>query len=387
MKRLLFILSRFLDGGIDMVLVDYLRRLAACPDYRIGLAISTKMDELEVFADAIPKNVTVHHLVSNKSLTRWRKQKVKGTVPAYAKVWDEAILSPVRRHLIGKGLRRLASEYDVMIDFDCCHYAWLKTIAVRKLVWFHFSFKHLMEQNPRRTRRIGRHLGCYDRIVVISKAMQEEGEELFPWLDGKWSLIYNAKDKALLEQKAAEAVDDKRISQPYILAVERLEESQKDTTTLLHAYRLYKDAWPQAEKLYILGKGRDKHLLQQTAVRLGIQDDVEFLGFTPNPYPWIMNARLIAHSAKMEGLPTAMIESLVLGKLIVATDCPTGPREILDDGKAGLLVPVGDARAMADAFHRVLTDRPLQQQLLTHAATHQRNFLFESTLQRLEQLL
>ena len=123
MKRLLFILNRFLDGGIDMVLVDYLRRLAASPDYRIGLAISTKMDELEVFADAIPKNVTVHHLVSNKSLTRWRKQKVKGTVPAYAKVWDEAILSPVRRHLIGKGLRRLASEYDVMIDFDCCHYA------------------------------------------------------------------------------------------------------------------------------------------------------------------------------------------------------------------------------------------------------------------------
>lgn len=387
MKRILFILSRFLDGGIDMVLVDYLRKLALRPEYQIGLAISTKMDELEVFADAIPQNVTVYHLVSHQALTRWRQQKVKGHIPLYAKLWDETILSPIRRHLIGKGLRQLAKDYDVMIDFDCCHYAYLKNIPIKKLVWFHFSFKHLMEQNPRRTKRIGKYLAYYDRIVVISKAMQEEGEELFPWLNGKWSLIYNAKDKALLEQRACETVADERIHQPYILAVERLEESQKDTTTLLHAYRRYKDAWPHREKLYILGKGRDKELLQQTAIQLGIQDDVVFLGFTPNPYPWIRNARLIVHSAKMEGLPTALIESLVLGKLMVATDCPTGPREILDNGKAGLLVPVGDAQAMAEAIHRILTDESLQQQVLADAACHQKNFLFESTLQRLEQLI
>ena len=387
MKRILFILSRFLDGGIDMVLVDYLRKLALRPEYQIGLAISTKMDELEVFTDAVPSNVTVYHLVSQQMLTRWRKQKVKGTVPVYAKLYDETLLSPIRRLLISRGLKRLANDYDVMIDFDCCHYSFLKNIPTKKLAWFHFSFKHLMEQNPRRTQRIGKYLAYYDRIVVISKAMQEEGEELFPWLDGKWSLVYNAKDKALLEERAAEVVDDERIRQSYILAVERLEESQKDTTTLLYAYQLLKDTWSHTEKLYILGKGRDKDLLQQTAIRLGIQNDVVFLGFTPNPYPWIKNALLIAHSAKMEGLPTAMIESLVLGKLIVATDCPTGPREILDNGKAGLLVPVGDAQAMADAIHRVLTDKSLQQQLLVHAAMHQENFLFESTLQRFEQLL
>ena len=253
MKRILFILSRFLDGGIDMVLVDYLRQLALRPEYHIGLAISIKMDEQEVFADAVPQNVTVYHLVSHSSLTRWRKQKVKGNIPLYAKLWDEAFLSPIRRHLIGKGLSRLANDYDVLIDFDCCHYAYLKNITTKKLVWFHFSFKHLMEQNPRRTQRIGRYLAYYDRIVVISKAMQEEGEELFPWLDGKWSLIYNAKDKSLLESRADESVDDSRIRQPYILAVERLEESQKDTTTLLHAYQLMKANWQLPEKLYILG--------------------------------------------------------------------------------------------------------------------------------------
>ena len=387
MKKILFILSRFLDGGIDMVLIDYLHKLATCPDYQIGLAISTKMDELEVFADAIPKSVTVYHLVENPKLTYWRKKKIVTHLPFYSKLYDELFLSPIRRHVISKGLRKLASNYDVLIDFDCCHYAYLRNIPNKKIAWYHFSFRHMMGQNPRRIQRIGKFLTYYDYVVVISKAMQEEGEELFPWLDGKWRLIYNAKDKALLDQRANEPVDDPRIRQPYILAVERLEESQKDTTTLLHAYQRLKETHDFKEKLYILGKGRDKELLQQRAKQLGIQDDVAFLGFSQNPYPWIKHAKLIAHSAKMEGLPTALIESLILGKLIVASDCPTGPREILNNGKAGLLVPVGDAEKMADAIHRLLSDVQLQQDILRNAAIHQEAFLFESTLKKFKELL
>lgn len=387
MKHILFILSRFLDGGIDIVLVDYLRQLAQCPDYQIGLAVSTKMDELEVFSDIVPRNVSVYHLVESKYLTRWRKQKIVSKLPLMTKIYDELLLSPIRRYLIKKGLNELARKYDILIDFDCCHYAYLKSIPKKKIAWYHFSFKHLMEQNPRRTTRIGKYLTYYDHIVVISKAMKEEGEELFPWLDGKWKLIYNAKDKLLLEQRANEAIDDPRIHQSYILAVERLEESQKDTSTLLQAYKILKETYHQSEKLFILGKGRDKDMLQQLAVELGIPENVVFLGFTANPYPWIKHAKMIAHSAKMEGLPTAMIESLILGKLIVATDCPTGPREILDDGKAGLLVPVGDARAMAEAIHQLLSDKQLQQHIHHQAEKHQQEFLFKSTLKHFNELI
>lgn len=387
MRRILFLLSRFLDGGIDAVLLDYLRSLAQQKDYSITLSISIHMGELEVFRKQIPEQIKVVYLVDQPLLTRWRQQKITRQLPFYVKAYDEVLLSPIRRYMIGHKLRQLAAQHDVVIDFDCCQYAFLKHIPVKKIAWFHFSFKHLMEQNPRRTQRIGKHLTYYDRIVVISKAMQEEGEELFPWLNGKWSLIYNAKDKAMLELRASEPVDDNRIQQTYILAVERLEESQKDTTTLLHAYKILKETWQQPEKLYILGKGRDKERLQQIASVLDIQDDVTFLGFTPNPYPWIKHAKMIAHSAKMEGLPTAMIESLILGKLIVATDCPTGPREILNDGKAGLLVPVGDAQAMAEAIHRLLSDETLQQQLHSQAEKHHQVFLFESTLKLFKQLI
>lgn len=387
MKRILFILSRFLDGGIDMVLMDYLRKLALCPEYQIGLAISVKMDELEVFTDAIPQQVRLYHLVDNPMLTRWRKQKVTRRLPFYAKLYDEVVLSPIRRNIISKRLHKLATQYDVIIDFDCCHYSYLKDINVKKVVWFHFSFKHMMEHQARRTRRIGRHLACYDTIVTISKAMLEEGQELFPWLAGKWRLIYNAKDEKALREKAAIPIDSSLLQQPYLLAIERLEESQKDLSTLIRSYHLLKEQYNVKEKLYLLGKGRDEGLLRQLAAELNVGEDVIFLGFQSNPYPWMQHARMIVHSAKMEGLPTVLIEALILGKPIVATDCPTGPREILDDGKAGLLVPVGDAPAMANAINQLLTDGLLQRDILCNAAKHKESFLFAATLKQFKELI
>lgn len=377
MTKILFLLSRFLDGGIDAVLVDYLRFLAQREDYRITLAISIHMGELEVFRKQIPEQVQVVYLVDQPMLTRWRQQKITQRLPFYIKVYDEALLSPIRRMMTGRKLRQLAAQHDVVIDFDCCHYAYLKSVKTWKVAWFHFSFKQLMEQNRRRTQRIGNHLRYYDRIVTISQAMLDEGKELFPWLEGRWRLIYNAKDEQLLQQRASESVDDPRINDNYILAIERLEESQKDLSTLIRAYQLLRNEYHHEEKLYLLGKGRDEQLLRQLAERLGIADSVVFLGFSSNPYPWIAHAKAIAHSAKFEGLPTVMIESLIMGKLIVATDCPTGPREILDQGRAGLLTPVGDAAKLAESLHQVLTDNTLQTSLLTHANEYKHQFLFD----------
>lgn len=377
MTKILFLLSRFLDGGIDAVLVDYLRFLAQREDYRITLAISIHMGELEVFRKQIPEQVQVVYLVDQPMLTRWRQQKITQRLPFYIKVYDEALLSPIRRMMTGRKLCQLAAQHDVVIDFDCCHYAYLKSVKTWKVAWFHFSFKQLMEQNRRRTQRIGNHLRYYDRIVTISQAMLDEGKELFPWLEGRWRLIYNAKDEQLLQQRASESVDDPRINDNYILAIERLEESQKDLSTLIRAYQLLRNEYHHEEKLYLLGKGRDEQLLRQLAERLGIADSVVFLGFSSNPYPWIAHAKAIAHSAKFEGLPTVMIESLIMGKLIVATDCPTGPREILDQGRAGLLTPVGDAAKLAESLHQVLTDNTLQTSLLTHANEYKHQFLFD----------
>jgi glycosyltransferase involved in cell wall biosynthesis len=166
-----------------------------------------------------------------------------------------------------------------------------------------------------------------------------------------------------------------------------LEESQKDITTLLKAYAILRKEKGVDEKLYIIGKGKSEEQLQQTAVDLGINNDVEFLGFKSNPYPWIKNCKLLLHSAKFEGLPTVLVEGLLLGKLMVSTDCPTGPKEILNSGKAGMLVPVGDERAFADTAYRLLTDSALQQQILQGVEARAFDFTFPAIDQKISELL
>jgi glycosyltransferase involved in cell wall biosynthesis len=202
---------------------------------------------------------------------------------------------------------------------------------------------------------------------------------LFPQLKGKLCVVYNAKNREDILARAQETVDDERIRQRYILSVERLEESQKDITTLLKAYQLLRENYQHTEKLYLLGKGNSEQELRLLADQLGLSDSVEFLGFHANPFPWILHSSLLVHSAKFEGLPTILIEGLMLDKLMVATDCPTGPREILNDGKAGLLVPVGDAAALASSMHEALTDTATQQSLLRQVRSHRERFLFTHT--------
>jgi glycosyltransferase involved in cell wall biosynthesis len=385
--RLLFLLSRFLDGGIDTVLVEYLRHLSQRGCYRLTLAIATDMGELEVFRNRVPHDVRVVHLVSSPALTRLPQRKIRQKLPLPLKLWNEIALQPVRRSIIGRELKRLAREHDVVIDFDCCHYSYLRNVGCRKVAWFHFSFDKLMEQNPRRMKRIGRRLEWYDRVVCISQAMLAEGERLFPLLKGKLCLVYNAKDPASLMERASEEVADERIRQPYIIAVERLEESQKDLSTLLRAYQLLRTRHGHSERLVIIGKGRSEQQLRALAKELAVDETVDFLGFSSNPLPWIYRSRMVVHSAKFEGLPTVMIEALQLGKLIVASDCPTGPAEILAHGEAGVLTPVGDAEAMAAAMHRLLTDTELQEQIKKGMRKQQYLFSFEATDRQFDALL
>ena len=105
-----------------------------------------------------------------------------------------------------------------------------------------------------------------------------------------------------------------------------------------------------------------------------------------NPFPWMANAQIIVHSAKFEGLPTVLIESLMLEKLIVSSDCPTGPREILKNGKAGILVPVGNHLQFADAIQRLLSDIKLQSEFIKEIRKHKKTFLADRSISALEQL-
>jgi glycosyltransferase involved in cell wall biosynthesis len=85
--------------------------------------------------------------------------------------------------------------------------------------------------------------------------------------------------------------------------------------------------------------------------------DISLPGFIQNPYPYMVRASTFVLSSRWEGLPGVLIEALYCGTPLIATDCPSGPREILADGQYGQLVPVGDEVALAHAIHRTLSEK------------------------------
>jgi glycosyltransferase involved in cell wall biosynthesis len=134
---------------------------------------------------------------------------------------------------------------------------------------------------------------------------------------------------------------------PVIIGVGRLTR-QKDFPTLIRAFAEVRRRCPA--RLLILGEGEERPALEALAGELGVSDDVALPGFVENPMGYMAGSALFVLSSAWEGLPTVLIEALAAGTRVVSTDCPSGPREILRDGRLGALVPVGDAAALAQAM-------------------------------------
>jgi len=141
---------------------------------------------------------------------------------------------------------------------------------------------------------------------------------------------------------------------PVILSVGRLV-AQKDFVTLIHSFARILET--QDARLLILGEGEERPSLEMLVRRLGLNQNVSMPGFIRNPYPYMKKASVFVLSSRYEGLPGVLIEALFCGTRLVATDCPSGPREILADGKYGQLVPVGDVEAMVQAITLALTGK------------------------------
>ena len=120
-------------------------------------------------------------------------------------------------------------------------------------------------------------------------------------------------------------------------------------------------------RLLILGEGRERNALMGLARKLGVSEDVELPGFVDNPFAYLSRARLFASASLAEGSPNALTEALALGIPVVSSDCRSGPREILQEGRYGALVPVGDERGFANAMLDAL-QHPRRPEFLRQAA-------------------
>jgi glycosyltransferase involved in cell wall biosynthesis len=205
-----------------------------------------------------------------------------------------------------------------------------------------------------------------DALIVPSRGAREDVAQIARLPQGRIHVIPSPVVSPVLSRLASEPVNHPWFrpgSPPVILGVGELC-ARKDFATLIRAFAKVREH--RCCRLVILGEGRKRSALMDLSLKLGVGNDVLLPGFVKNPYAYMGKAALFVLSSNCEGAPIVLLEAMAVGAPVVTTDCPSGPREILDDGRFGPLVPVGDSARMAEAMIDVL-DHPLNAAALKAA--------------------
>jgi GalNAc-alpha-(1->4)-GalNAc-alpha-(1->3)-diNAcBac-PP-undecaprenol alpha-1,4-N-acetyl-D-galactosaminyltransferase len=166
-----------------------------------------------------------------------------------------------------------------------------------------------------------------------------------------------------LGDRTDEAADS--MSRPFVLAIGRLNE-QKGFDLLLDAFcrsGLARAGW----RLVVLGEGPERPALKQQATALGIADAVTFPGFV-EVGQWLRRADIFVMSSRYEGFPNALMEAMQMQRACISFDCPSGPRDLIENDRDGLLVPPQDVAALSEALQRLAADPALCSRLGAEAS-------------------
>lgn len=167
-------------------------------------------------------------------------------------------------------------------------------------------------------------------------------------------LIYYGIDNKRIQKYAEEQIEENILNRPYVVFVGRFT-LQKDVFTLIKGYF---EAFKKGikENLLLIGEGEEKDNIIKLIKKLGLEKKVFLLGYKENPYKYIKRAKALILSSIWEGLPYILLEAISLGIPVISTDCPSGPSEILEDGKFGILVPVKNYKRLGEAIYELLRD-------------------------------
>ena len=201
-------------------------------------------------------------------------------------------------------------------------------------------------------------------LTCVSKDMVEQYRRVFK--SPPHVCVYNIVDDYPSQKKMTEPVDEEWFSdksQPILVAAGTLTTRKGFSDLILAMKELVKS---RKVRLIILGDGPLRAELEALIKKLDLNDVVKLLGFVDNPLKYFSRADIFVLSSYVEGLPNVLVEAMMSGCTPVSTDCPTGPREVLQDGKYGYLVPVRDPIAMAAGIAKAL-DNPIPKKLLRDA--------------------
>lgn len=377
--RIAIVIPHLGGGGAERSVLKIARGLIEC-GYRVDLLVFEKIDTL---ADEIPAEAR-QFLLEPKRIDDIR-DRINLT-----RRFGFRILKFLRKSLL-----RDARSVAAYIDQEKPDYMLPSLPRAKSATLLSLSFSELkpkiiptihsvLMNRKRRFRNLySILLLTAERIVAVSDGVADNLALKIKFPRKGISRIYNPADIADIALLARAVPDHPWMSDdgpPIILSAGRLARV-KDYPTLLLALR--QASQNRDVRLIILGEGSWRKKLEKMARKLGLQEKVSLPGWVSNPYAFMSRASLFVLSSKFEGLGNVLIEAMACGCPCVSTNCPSGPAEILDNGRFGPLVPVGDDSALAAAMERVLDSPPDKEVLMTRA----QEFSLDASVDNYERLI
>lgn len=386
--RVAILLDDLTGGGVERTMLKLAGGLAA-RGHEVEVLVAEGRGAL---VDEVPAAVRVTVLEPHHQLTA--RLTVARADPAGVALLARPVLLAKRKHL-GRMTLRLPSLAKHLRDHrphallsaklkpNLCA-VWARALAgvptrvvvtERTSPTEHFPDGTMRARHRAVPRLMRRYYPRADKIVTVAHALADDLARFSGIARGRIDTVYNPVVDERLRASAAELPDHPWFNDggaPIVLSAGRLE-LRKDFATLVRAFAIVRQHRPL--RLVILGDGkrpeinaRMRDALLSLARELGVQDDVSLPGFALNPFAYMARAGVFVLPSQYEGLPGVLIQAMACGCPVVSTDCPTGPKEILEEGRHGRLVPVSDPTAMAEAIARTLDQPPAAAALRARAA-------------------
>ena len=380
MKKILFKSGSTMMGGLEKVQIEYINFLVKQEKYQIKIVIENDNGKDNALEKYINSNVTYlknyNYILEIKNLRENRKKSL------WSRIKYNLAITKEKKYADNKFLQ-IYKEYkpDIVIDFDSSLTKIIDKLNLSKnLVWIYSSIKNWKKKKSKIDRFVDR-ISKYSKIICICKEMKEDLINLKNELKNKVDFLYNPIDfdriKKLSNEDFSEE-DKKLLKDKFLLSIARLDCVPKDFETLFKAYEIAKKDGYDG-KLYIIGDGPDKDKVEKLKEANLYKEDILLLGRKENPYNWLKKADKLILSSRYEGFAIVLLEGLCLGKNVIASDCKTGPNEILANNR-GLLFKVGDYSTLA----KYIISEKNKEELEFSLEEFERNRIFEKFLEILE---
>lgn len=374
MIKVLFFLESLGGGGAEKVLVNLIKGLDKSK-YNITVKV---MSDVGVYNDEIAEIIKCKSIISGKNYGKNIFHNI-----FYKIKYKLIYLLP--KKIIYKIIAR--EKYDVEVafieGFATAVISESKNKLSKKIAWIHVDpiernyadgyFKNLEE-----------HSQCYkkfDKIVCVSKSVERSAIKKYGITLNNIMTQYNPIDEDDIKKRANEKINILDSSAIKFITIGRLVE-QKGYDRLIRVIKRLKEEYDGVFQLLILGDGEKKKQLGEYIKENKLTNIVKLQGFVKNPYPYLKNSDLFICSSRAEGYSLVIAESLILNVPVISTKC-SGPNELLDFGKYGMLVE-NDEDSLYLGLKNIIDDRNKLKELKKKSQKRSEIFNYKKTIERIE---